>query len=302
MLSRRSFVRYTSFATAGLLGIPAAMANYAKSKPLVGMQLYCVRDDMKKDPAGTLRRLADMGYRHVEHANYIGGKFYGYTPADFKKLLSDLGLSMPSGHTVLAPRHYKLADKSFTDEWKKTVEDAALLGQKFVISPSMDNAVRHSYDALKQLLEMFNKSGELCKQYNMQFGYHNHDFEFSESLNGKSLYEIILAETDPALVMQQLDTGNLVNGGANALQIVQKHPGRFASLHVKDAIATKGGSEPYESTVLGKGIVDLKTILKTVSKEIETPHFIIEQEAYQGIAPLDCMQQNLAVMKKWGYK
>lgn len=301
MLNRRNFIRHTSFAGVSLLAASNVFAHYKGARPLVGMQLYCVRDEMKKDPSGTLKALSAMGYRHVEHANYVTGKFYGYTPAEFKKLLSDLGMTMPSGHTVLAPRHYDAATKVFTDEWKKTIEDAAFMGQKFVISPSMDGKVRKSYDDLMRILEMFNKSGELCKPYGMHFGYHNHDFEFSEKHGERTLYEIILAETDPTLVMQQLDTGNLFNGGANALEVIKQYPGRFTSLHIKDAIPLPENPSRYESTVLGKGVSGIKKILKLVSKQKQVPHLIIEQEAYQGKAPMDCMKENLDVMKKWGY-
>jgi sugar phosphate isomerase/epimerase len=240
MINRRSFLRNSGLTGLSFLSLPSVFAGFKSKGLLVGMQLYCVRDEMKKDPAGTLKGLANMGYSHVEHANYVGGKFYGYTPAEFKKILSDLGLTMPSGHTVLAPRHYDAATKTFTDEWKKTIEDAAFMGQEFVISPSMDGKVRKSYDDLMAILEMFNKSVELCKPYGMHFGYHNHEFEFSEKFGDRTLYDIILGETDPALVMQQLDTGNLFNGGANALEIVKKYPGRFTSMHVKDALAIPG--------------------------------------------------------------
>ena len=76
-------------------------------------------------------------------------------------------------------------------------------------------------------MEVFNKSGELCKKSGMKFGYHNHDFEFSEKLDGETLYDIILSNTDAKLVIQQLDIGNLYNGGANAMEIAKKYPGTF---------------------------------------------------------------------------
>jgi sugar phosphate isomerase/epimerase len=100
---------------------------------------------MMKDPAGTLKKLADMGYQHVEHANYVNRKFYGWTAKEFKKVLDDLDLQMPSGHTVMTSAHWDTAKNDFTDAWKYTVEDAATMGQKFVISPWMDEKVRHRY-------------------------------------------------------------------------------------------------------------------------------------------------------------
>lgn len=299
--SRRDFIKKSAFAVAGTSLFSSSLFARPVGKEVLGLQLYCVRNEMKADPLGTLKELAAMGYQHVEHANYVNRKFYGWTPAEFKKILTDLGMTMPSGHTVLGPNHWDATKKDFTEAWKFTVEDAAYMGQQFVISPWMDQKVRQSKDALMQQLEIFNKSGELCKRSGMKFGYHNHDFEFSEKFGDKTLYDIILENTDPNLVMQQLDTGNLYNGGAKAIDVVTKYPGRFESLHVKDEIAVQGGNEKYESTILGKGIVNVKEVVDLCRKSGGTTHFIIEQEAYQGKTPLQCMKEDLEIMKKWGY-
>jgi len=248
-----------------------------------------------------LKQLASFGYKYVEHANYINRKFYGYSAADFRKVLDDLGLKMPSGHTVMGKAHWDADKKEFTDTWKWTVEDAAVAGQQFVISPWLDDSLRKTYDDLVRYMEVFNMSGELCKKSGMKFGYHNHDFEFSQQLNGQAVYDIMLTNTDPALVMQQLDIGNLYNGGAKAIDIVKKFPGRFESMHVKDEILAKSGREKYESTVLGKGIVNVKEVIDLGRKSGGTIHFIIEQESYQGQAPLDAVKEDLEIMKKWGY-
>ena len=154
---------------------------------------------------------------------------------------------------------------------------------------------------LLRFMEVFNKSGELCTESGMKFGYHNHDFEFSEKLDGETLYDIMLANTDARLVIQQLDIGNLYNGGANAIEIVKKYPGRFLSLHVKDEIKATSGNEKYESTILGAGIVNVKEVIDLVRKNTKNVHYIIEQESYQGKTPLDCAKEDLAIMKKWGY-
>ena len=268
---------------------------------MLGLQLYCVRDEMKADPLSTLKQLAEMGYKNVEHADYVDRKFYGYAAKEFKKILTDLGMKMPSGHTVMGKQHWDATKKDFTDAWKYTVEDAATLGQQFVISPWLDESLRKSYDDLKKQMEVFNKSGELCKKSGMKFGYHNHDFEFSQKLNDKTVYDIILQNTDPSLVMQQLDIGNLYNGGAKAIDIVRQYPGRFESMHVKDEILAAGGHEKYESTILGKGIVNVKEVIELGRKSGGTIHFIIEQESYQGKTPLSCMKEDYAIMKKWGY-
>ncbi|MBK5277796.1 MAG: sugar phosphate isomerase/epimerase [Bacteroidia bacterium] len=300
--SRRDFLKKGALALASTSILSHSLFAAKGGKELLGLQLYCVREEMKTDPLGTLKQLAEMGYKNVEHANYVDRKFYTYSAKEFKKVLDDLGMKMPSGHTVLGKKHWDEAKNDFTDAWKYTVEDAATLGQQFVISPSLEESLRKTYDGLKKQMDIFNKSGELCKKSGMKFGYHNHDFEFSQKLNDKTVYDIILQSTDPSLVMQQLDIGNLYNGGAKAIDIVRQYPGRFESMHVKDEIVASGGHEKYESTILGVGIVGVKEVIDLGRKSGGTIHFIIEQESYQGKTPLECMKEDLKIMKKWGYR
>ena len=301
--SRRSFLQKTAIVLAGSSVFSKHLFAAARPKMITGIQLYSVREEMKKDPLGTLKALADMGYHYVEHANYVNRKFYGYSATEFKKVLNDHDMKMLSGHTVMGKGHWDESKKEFTDAWKYTVEDAATVGQELVISPWLDVSLRKNYDDMRRYMDVFNKSGELCKKSGMRFGYHNHNFEFSESLNGKKLYDIILDNTDPSLVTQQLDMGNLYGTGADALDIVKKNPGRFVSLHVKDETksAKAEAGEAFESTILGTGVVKTKAITDQGKKTGGTLHFIIEQESYQGKTPLECAKENLKVMKKWGY-
>lgn len=297
--SRREFLKKSALGVATLSVMSDSIFGMAKGE-LTGVQLYSIRDDMKKDPMATLKALSAMGYKAAEHASYVERKFYGWPAKEFRKVLDDLGIQMPSGHTVLGKNHWDETRKDFTDAWKYTVEDAAVLGQQFVISPSMHGDYRKSQDALKKLMEIFNKSGELCKKSGMKFGYHNHDFEFAEMLDGVSVYEIILKNTDPDLVIQQLDIGNLYNGGANAMDVMKAWPNRFSSMHVKDEIKSTEGNEKFQSTILGTGIVPVKDVID-MGRKTGTIHFIIEQESYQGKTPLDAVKEDLAIMKKWGY-
>jgi sugar phosphate isomerase/epimerase len=304
--SRRSFLRNSAMGLGAIAFASPAMQALAavKYKKLVGVQLYSVRDEMKRDPQATLNALAEMGYKYVEHANYIDRKFYGWEAKEFKKRLDDLGMKMPSGHTVMGKKHWDEGKNEFTDLWKYTVDDAAILGQELVISPSIDMAIRKDKNLLLKYMDIFNKSGELCQKSGMRFGYHNHDFEFSEKLEGELLYDIMLNNTDPTLVAQQLDIGNMINGGGVPADVMKKFPGRFVSMHVKDEVPSSAGHEKFESTVLGKGSgqIDVKALVKLGDKEGGTKHFIIEQESYQGLKPLDCMKEDLAVMRGWGYK
>ncbi|MBK0380998.1 TIM barrel protein [Mucilaginibacter segetis] len=302
--SRRDFLKNTAMAVTAAALLPETLFANDKVIQRVGVQLYSVRDAMMTDPSGTLKKLADMGYRHVEHANYINRKFYGYSAKEFRKLLDGLGLKMPSGHTVMTAQHWDNAKNDFTDAWKYTVEDAATMGQKYVISPWLDESLRSDMDGLKRFMEQFNKSGELCKKSNMKFGYHNHDFEFTTMVGNSNLFDFILQNTDPELVAQQLDMGNMYNGTNNAMEYINKYPGRFELMHVKDEIKSKERGDlgtGYESTILGKGVLPLKEILKASKKKAGTSHLIIEQESYQGLDPADCVKIDLQTMKKWGY-
>jgi len=303
--SRRSFLKKTAFAAAGASMLSSELFAAAKKKNVIfGLQLYSVRNEMGKDPEGTLKQLADMGYKYVEHASYGNRKFYkNYTAADFKKLLDGLGLVMRSGHTPMSPQHWDNTKKDFTDAWKYTVEDAAVCGQKYVVSPWLDKSWYKDLDTVKWSMDVFNKSGELCKQHGMKFGYHNHNFEFSTQIEGKTLYEHILALTDPKLVAQQMDIGNMYGAGGRGLDIIKAHPGRFELMHVKDEIkSTKGEmEEPYESTVLGKGVIGTKEIVDLALKSGGTTDFIIEQESYQALTPLESAKEDYAIMKQWGF-
>lgn len=301
--SRRNFIKNTALVVAGSTLLSNDLFASPKKIVRVGVQLYSIRDAMGKDPKGSLKKLADMGYIHVEHANYIDRKFYGYTAKEFKKILSDLSLQMPSGHTVMTAHDWDTAKNDFTDKWKYTIEDAAEVGQRYVISPWLDEDLRGDKDGLKRFMDQFNKCGELCKKSGMKFGYHNHNFEFSTMVGDINLYDFILKNTDPELVAQQMDIGNMLGAGGTALDLLKKYPGRFELMHVKDEIKndTGKGMDGYDSTILGTGVMPVKEIVKTAKKMGGTSQFIIEQESYQGKDPFDCVKIDLQMMRKWGF-
>jgi len=302
--SRRTFLKQGTLALAGASLLSNELFAAAAKSEILGIQLYSVRDDMKKDPSGTLKQLADMGYKYVEHANYIDGKFYGYAPTEFKKLLDGLGLKMYSGHTVMHKDDWNESANDFSDKWKQTVADAAIVGQKYVISPWLDESMRNNMSDFKRYMDVFNKSGELCKKSGMKFGYHNHNFEFSSKLDGVRLYDLILKNTDPNLVAQQLDMGNMYEAGGIAMDVVKQYPGRFELMHVKDEIKSKNPGEMgggYESTVLGKGVIPVKEVIDFGRNKGGTTQFIIEQESYQDKTPLECAKEDYRIMKGWGY-
>lgn len=297
--SRRKFLINSAVLMASTTLLPTDVFSSPKKViERIGLQLYTVRDAMHADPEGTLKQLATIGYRHLEHAGYSDGKFYGLSVKDFKKILNDNLLNMTSGHVVLQQKHWDAAKGDFTDEWKRTLDDASDIHQKYLISPGLDDNLKHDFNAFKAFMDVFNKCGELCKSKGLVFGYHNHDFEFTTIFNNSRMYDLILSNTDPALVTQQLDIGNMYSAGAIPLDYIKKNPGRFELMHVKDVIKKDDGK--YENTLLGKGLLPLKQILKTARKT-GTSQFIIEQEDYQNMDPIASTAFDLKVMQSWGY-
>lgn len=298
--SRRSFIRNSALFLSGTALLSKTAFASAKSSEIFGIQLYSVRDDMQKDPIGTLTELAKIGYRYVEHANYDHRKFYGYTPKEFKKVLDDLGLQMPCGHTVMGLNHWDENNKDFTDAWKYTIEDAAYMGQQYVISPWIDEPIRKKYDSMMHFLDLFNKSGELCKKSGMKYGYHNHWFEFTDQLNGTRIFDLMMNNINFDLVAMQLDMGNMYIAGAKASDVLNQYPGKFELIHVKDEIPSTN-EEKFESAVLGKGIINAREATELGRKLGGTKIFIVEQEAYQNMSPLQAVKEDYTMMKQWGF-
>jgi sugar phosphate isomerase/epimerase len=298
--TRRTFLKSGAMVALGAAILPRSAFASGSQETVVGLQLYSVRDDMMKDPKGSLKKLADMGYRVVEHAGYENGKFYGYAPSEFKKILEDLGLKMYSGHVDFGMQAWDASKKDFTDTWKQTVEDAAYMGQKFVLTPELAENAQKDYDTLLKVIDLWNKCGELCQKHGMKFGYHD-DFEGDTMLHNMKLYDIIMKYADPKLTIQQFDIANLYNAaGTNPIDIIKKYPGRFPSLHIKDVLKEKNQHKSHDSTILGKGVLNVKDVLALAVKN-GSWLMIIEQEAYQNESPMDCVKDDLAAMKKWGY-
>ncbi|HTJ14696.1 MAG TPA: TIM barrel protein [Dinghuibacter sp.] len=297
-LSRKRFLHDVGVTLAGVAVLPQGAARKGRT----GLQLYSVRDEMNRDAPGTLLQLANMGYRRLEHAGYWKRKFYGRTAKEFRDLLDGLGLTLLSGHVFIGPEHWQ--DGHFTDEWRYTVEDAAAAGQHYLVTPSIADDWRKDYDALVRHLDVFNQCGAYCKKWGLTFGYHNHSMEFNNRLDNMTVYDIILQKTDPSLVAQQMDIGNMYAAGQDPRDILKKYPGRYPLLHVRDVIKSPGAGERntgYDSTVLGEGIMPVKAILSKALAMGGTTDFIIEQESFQDRPELTCARADLSFMNRLGF-
>lgn len=298
--NRRTFVKTGALAVAGTAVMGSTFCSSVEKGGVSGLQLYSIRDDMRADPVGSLKMLAAMGYEHVEHAGYSDRMFYGFQAAEFRKILDDLGLKMVSGHVEFVSRDWDRDLADFSDRWKYTVEDAAIVGQDYVVTPWLEESIRAGYDEFRYFMDVYNRCGEMCRRSGMKFGYHNHDFEFSQKFDGKSLFDIMMDSIDPEMVVVQLDTGNLYGGGAVAMDVVNRYPGRFENVHVKDVLPADGEGR-FESTIIGEGIADVRNVLDQIRKTGGAQTVIIEQESYQEKTPMECARENLRILRNWGY-
>ena len=276
MYTRRMFIKNSSSLALGAAFLSSfAVSGKKTSNP--GIQLYTVRKEMMEDAVGTLQKLAAIGIKQIESAASEKGYYYGLKPAEIKKICSDLGMTLRSGHIQL------------NEKWEQTMADAEISGQEYLICSSMPSHGQ-TVENYKMVAAAFNKAGKESKKRGLKFGYHNHDFEF-EQQDGKTLYDVLLENTDPSLVGMELDLGWVVASGNDPFAYFKKHPGRFPLWHLKDMDLVK-----KESTEFGKGGLDIQKMFDN-SQQSGLKYFFIEQEEYSH-TPMESMEQNMVYLKK----
>jgi len=278
-MKRRTFIVGMTAASTLSLVSPLKLFSSQKTKQLIGIQLYTIRDLVKQDFIGTLTKLSQIGYNSIEAAGYNDGKFYGYKPAEYKMVLADLGLMPISSHSGINPKNAK-----------KIAEDTLNAGMSYVILPWISEDRRTSIDTYSRLADDMNLIGEQCNELGLRFGYHNHAFEFEE-IDGQIPYDVLLNQTDTDKVCMQLDLYWMVYGGYNPLDYFSKYPGRFELWHVKDM----ANDEKRESTEIGKGIIDFPAIFK--EKELSgMKYYFVEQEAFT-MDPMESVEMSFNYLK-----
>ncbi|WP_031525692.1 sugar phosphate isomerase/epimerase family protein [Dyadobacter crusticola] len=287
-ISRKSFMK------AGALMLATPMLSKlnldSKAASKIGLQLYTLRNELSKDLLGTLKRVSAIGYKEVELFGYSDGKFFGKTPKEFKAILGDLGLNPVSGHYGAGVEN-KTAKGTLSNNWQQAIDDAAEIGQKYAVCAYLTDKERQSIDQYKSYVELFNKSGEVAKKAGLQFGYHNHDFEFKQ-IDGQLPYDLI-ASTDPNLVKLELDLYWIVKAGMDPVDLFKKYPGRFPLWHVKDMDKTD-----QSFAEVGTGSIDFKKIFDA-RKTAGLTHFFVEQDVAKR-PPLEAIEtsfKNVTKMK-----
>lgn len=272
MTTRREFLQQAGLIATASVIFPTV---FAKSHFKLGLQLYTVHKEMSSNVQSTLQKVASFGYQEVETYgfNYGNNKnYWNIAPKTLKAILDDNHLTTSSGHYDLDK--FMLPGKT-ADDLKRYVdqciEGASVLKQNYIVWPWLDPQSR-SMERFKVVAEKLNKIGEQIKQAKLQLAYHNHDFEFIDH-NGKIGYDIILNETDPALVKLELDLYWISHTSKlKAHDYFIQQPGRFVCWHIKDM--DKTNRELH--TIVGDGTINFNDFFVD-AKLAGVKHIFVEQ-------------------------
>ena len=255
MHNRRNFIRNSGLmAMGGLLlsrkGYASLLEKYALHP--VGLQLYTLGGTIDDDVPGTLKKVADIGYKDVESAFSVKGGYYGMTSKEFAKLTRDLGLSWVSHHTIgtpfkIPPGGFKMPAgmdttrlhqmrnmppmKNLRDNYQQVIDEVAEGGVKYLVCASIPLSTT---EEINQAVEILSKSGEAAKKAGITLCYHNHMHEF-EKVDGKIPYDQLL-QISPDILKMELDLGWASAAGMDPVEMFKKNPGRYPLWHVKDIV------------------------------------------------------------------
>jgi sugar phosphate isomerase/epimerase len=286
MLTRRQFLEKAIYGVSAGAAITASESwcagELAWSKP-IGLELYTVRDEFARDPAGTLKKVGATGYREVEASTGV--------PAEtLKAYLHAANLTAPSTY---------LDVPEDIESWKKTLDHVHPYDFRYLV---VGDNPQLGATAWKRRAELFNECGRLAKQAGMRFCYHAHFHEFAR-LGDTSGYEIMLTRCDPQLLRMEMDIFWASYAGQDPVDYFQKYPGRFPLLHVKDlkpGFPTSTTSFPYDSgpnpfAPVGKGRIDWVKIFAH-ARQAGTEHIFVEQDRCDG-SPFEAITTSFDYLK-----
>ena len=256
-LSRRQILGSGAAIGLSALVAPApALAATGPEKQVPGIQLYTVRTSMATDVPGTLRAIAGIGYKEVEFAGY-----FDHAPQQVRGLLDDLGLRSPSSHVPA---------RTIRDEPLPLIEAATVIGNDYLTVAWLHPDDRQTLDDYKRWAETFNRAGQVCRENGIRFAYHNHEFELMP-IDGQLPLDILLDETDPALVDFELDMFWVRLAKQDILKILNRAPTRFTMAHIKDM------DEQGNIVEVGSGVIDFESILENEAA-IGLRHLFVEHD------------------------
>ena len=265
MLDRRTFlldVAAIGLGAHALAGCASAATRGVASPRTqhIGLQLYTVRDMLEKDFEGTLERVAQIGYTSVEFAGY-----YNRSPEQVRAILDRLKLVSPSAH---------IGAQLMRQDAAAQIGIARAIGQTYITLPSYPFARAGGVDVWKQGAAEMNRWAALCRDAGLRLAYHNHAPEFAPLEGGPTGYDVLMRETDPALVDFELDLYWASFADQDPIALFAKYPGRFAMWHVKDMQVSQG---TRSITAVGVGVLDFKAIFAH-AREAGMKYFFVEQD------------------------
>ncbi len=282
--NRRSFLKLTAALGGGLLlnqvSAYDAAANFGKKKIQFGLQLYTLRDDMAKDARGTLKKVADFGYKQIESFDGPKGMFFGMSNKEFKRYMDELGMTIISSHC------------NIYQDFERKADEASAIGMKYLICPNY--GAQKSIDGFKKAAEVFNDRGDICKKAGLRFAYHNHEYSF-KMLDGQMPQDVMMQNTNKDTVDYEMDIYWVVTAGEDPMEWIRKYPDRFKLFHMKDRKKDAAPETRAAFTTLGTGKIDLLSVAKLAMKNGK-PYFFVEQDQAD-IPAIDAAQQNAEYLK-----
>jgi sugar phosphate isomerase/epimerase len=266
-MSRREFL-VAAAAAAGLAGAGCASLNPSQSarRPLpVGVQLYSIKDECKKDMAGAIGAVAKMGYEGVEFAGYFDHK-----APELRRMLDDNGVKCCGTHTAMDT----LSDANL----QATIEFNRTLGNKYLIVPYLPIEGPDAKDQWLRIADRFNVLAEKVKAAGMWVGYHSHLNDF-KPIEGGMPWDILFGRANPDVVMQ-MDTSNAASAGVDPVTYLKRYPGRSRTIHIKEFSATN------KNAIMGEGDVRFAEIFKLCETTGRTEWYIIEEEPKTNNPPM----------------
>ena len=234
------------------------------------VQMYSARSILNNgNYAELLKTIAQMGYTAVETASYNDGLIYGDAPEVFKEKVEAAGMKPLSAHVSRSLTREELDKGDLTialEWWDKCIDTHVKAGMKYLVTPWI--GLQQSLQDLQVYCDYLNEVGRRCKAAGLQYGYHNHAYEF-EKVEGKVMFDYMLENTDPELVFFQMDVYWTVIGKASPVDYFHRYPGRFRMLHIKD-----------EWEVGQSGMVGFDAIFKN-AETAGLQDFVVEIERYK---------------------
>jgi len=253
----------------------------------IGMQLYSVRNEIKKDLRGTLEQVRAMGIKELE-----GGELYGMDIKSYKRMLDQMGYKMISIGVEYAELEKDLGT---------VIEKAKTLGASYITCFWIPHKGNDFGEAnINAAVELFNRAGKVFKESGLQFCYHPHGYEFRPGKKG-TLFDDLVSKTNPLYVNFELDVFWAKQGCDDPVALLKKYPSRFLLLHLKDRqIGTlcnnTGAADEESNVVLGKGDVNIKDIIRAAKKS-SVKHYFIEDESSRVINQLPLSLQYIKSLK-----